>query len=113
MRKIAPALQLIERALPRLMELPDAHLNHGNVLRAAGRLVEAIESYHRAVSLDSERGMVRCNLAGALNDRGRLKPGQRVRAARGRAFCAARAGKYGRPAPCVIQSNDVHIGPTG
>src|SRR5206468_1310825 len=52
--EIGPALQLIERALPRLVELPDAHLNHGNALRVAGWLAEAIESYRRAVALDSD-----------------------------------------------------------
>src|SRR5262249_52149739 len=64
--KIAPALELIERALPRLAKLPDAHLNHGNALQAAGRPLEAIESYRRAVTLDPDHGMAHCNLAGAL-----------------------------------------------
>ena len=35
--KPAPALQLIERAMPALSELPDVHLNYGNALREAGR----------------------------------------------------------------------------
>ena len=34
--KPAAALQLIERALPSLAELPDAHLNYGNALRDLG-----------------------------------------------------------------------------
>ena len=49
--KLGPALQLIERALPALAELPDAHLNYGNALRAAGRLEEAAASYRRAIAL--------------------------------------------------------------
>jgi tetratricopeptide (TPR) repeat protein len=73
--EIEPALQLIERALPGLAQLPDAHLNHGNALRAAGRLVEAIKSYRRAVALDPDHGMAHCNLAGALNERGAFEAG--------------------------------------
>ena len=42
--KLAPAMQLIERALPALAGLPDAHLNFGNALRAAGRPAEAVEA---------------------------------------------------------------------
>src|SRR5271168_2890469 len=47
--RIGPAIQLIERALPALPALPDAHLNYGNALQAAGRLVEAADSYRRAI----------------------------------------------------------------
>ena len=40
--KNGPAIQLIERALAALTELPDAHLNYGNALQKAGRLAEAV-----------------------------------------------------------------------
>ncbi len=61
------ALRLIERALPRLPELPDAHLNCGNALREAGRLAEAVASYRRAIALSPDYGMAHNNLAAALN----------------------------------------------
>jgi tetratricopeptide (TPR) repeat protein len=66
---------LIERALPALRELPDAHLNYGNALRAAGRLMEAVESYRRAIALKPDYGMAHSNLARALNDRGLFEEG--------------------------------------
>jgi tetratricopeptide (TPR) repeat protein len=58
---------LIERALPRLPELPDVHLNYGNALREAGRLAEAVASYRRAIALNPDYGMAHNNLAAALN----------------------------------------------
>jgi tetratricopeptide (TPR) repeat protein len=68
--KIAPALRLLERALPDLPDLPDAHLNYGNALRDAGRLAQAVESYHRAIALKPDYGMAHSNLACALNEQG-------------------------------------------
>jgi Flp pilus assembly protein TadD len=44
--RISPALELIGRALPALANDPEAHLNYGNALGAAGRLAEAAR--HRA-----------------------------------------------------------------
>jgi protein O-GlcNAc transferase len=73
--KIGPALQLIERALPALAELPDAHLNYGNALRAAGRMAEAIVSYRLAIALQPDHGMAYNNLARALIDEGALEAG--------------------------------------
>ena len=73
--KLGPALQLIERALPALAELPDAHLNYGNALRAAGRLEEAAASYRRAIALKPDHGMAHNNLARVLIDRGSLEAG--------------------------------------
>ena len=73
--EIGPALQLIERALPALTELPDAHLNHGNALRAAGRLKEAAVSYRRAIALRPDHGMAHNNLARVLIEEGALEAG--------------------------------------
>jgi predicted O-linked N-acetylglucosamine transferase (SPINDLY family) len=70
--KIAPALQLIERALPALAELPDAHLNYGNALRADGRPKEAAASYRRAIALKPDHGMAHNNLARVLIEEGAL-----------------------------------------
>ena len=64
------AIELIERALPELQGLPEAHLNHGNALRAAGRFAEAADSYRRAIALEPDYGMAHSNLARALNDQG-------------------------------------------
>lgn len=64
--KIGPALQLIERALPALAKLPDAYLNYGNALRAAGRLPEAITRYREAIALKPDYGMAHNNLARVL-----------------------------------------------
>jgi protein O-GlcNAc transferase len=64
------AIELIERALPELQDLPEAHLNHGNALRAAGRFAEAADSYRRAIALEPDYGMAHSNLARALNDQG-------------------------------------------
>src|SRR5271166_4989651 len=44
------AITLIERALPELYDLPEAHLNLGNALQKVGRLSEAVDSYRRAVA---------------------------------------------------------------
>lgn len=71
--KLAPALQLIETALPALADLPDAHLNYGNILRDLGRLSEAAASYRRAIALDPANGMAHNNLARALIDQGDLE----------------------------------------
>jgi predicted O-linked N-acetylglucosamine transferase (SPINDLY family) len=68
--KIAAALQLIERALPALAGLPDAHLNYGNALRAAGRPKEAVVSFRRAIALKPDYGTAHNNLARLLIDRG-------------------------------------------
>jgi tetratricopeptide (TPR) repeat protein len=65
--KAKTALRLIERALPELRELPDAHLNYGNALREAGRLTEAVASYRRALALRPDYGMAHNNLAAAFN----------------------------------------------
>jgi predicted O-linked N-acetylglucosamine transferase (SPINDLY family) len=73
--EIGPALQLIERALPALTELPDAHLNYGNALRAAGRLKEAAGSYRRAIALQPDHGMAHNNLARVLIEKGALEAG--------------------------------------
>jgi len=73
--KLAPALQLIERALPALAELPDAHLNYGNALRDAGRPAEAVASYSRAIALQPDHGMAHNNLARVLIDAGALAAG--------------------------------------
>ena len=64
------ALQLTERALPALATLPEIHLNHGNVLRSAGRAAEAVASYRRAITLEPDHGMAHNNLARALIDMG-------------------------------------------
>ena len=73
--KLALALQLIQAALPALADLPDAHLNYGNVLRDLGRLREAAESYRRAIALDPASGMAHNNLARTLIDQGDLEEG--------------------------------------
>jgi predicted O-linked N-acetylglucosamine transferase (SPINDLY family) len=77
-RKITPALQLIERALPALAELPDAHLNYGNALRAAGRSAEAVASYRRAIALKPDHGMAHNNLARLLIEQRQLRAGLRA-----------------------------------
>ena len=69
------AIELIERALPELEDLPEAHLNLGNALREAGRLAEAVDSYRRAIALDPDYGMAHSNLARALNDQGLFEAG--------------------------------------
>jgi protein O-GlcNAc transferase len=69
-REIGPAIELIERALPELHDSPQAHLNLGNALWEAGRLVEAANSYRQAIVLDPNYGMGHSNLARALNDQG-------------------------------------------
>lgn len=68
--RMTAALQLIERALPALATLPEIHLNHGNVLRSAGRAAEAVASYRRAITLEPDHGMAHNNLARALIDMG-------------------------------------------
>jgi len=68
--RMTAALQLIERALPVLATLPEIHLNHGNVLRSAGRAAEAVASYRRAITLEPDHGMAHNNLARALIDMG-------------------------------------------
>ena len=73
--KLAPALQLIHAALPALADLPDAHVNYGNILRDLGRLHEAAASYRRAVALDAANGMAHNNLARALIDQGDFEEG--------------------------------------
>ena len=73
--KPAAALQLIERALPSLAELPDAHLNYGNALRDLGRPAEAAASYRRAIALKPDHGMAHNNLARLLIDQGALAAG--------------------------------------
>jgi protein O-GlcNAc transferase len=72
---IAPALELIERALPALGQLPDAHLNYGNALHEAGRPSEAVASYRRAIALKPDHGMAHNNLARVLIDQGMLEAG--------------------------------------
>jgi tetratricopeptide (TPR) repeat protein len=67
---------LIERALPELHDLPEAHLNFGNALREMGRLVEAVNCYRRAIALDPDYGKAHSNLARALNDQGLFEPGR-------------------------------------
>jgi protein O-GlcNAc transferase len=71
--KIGPALQLIERALPALAGLPDAHLNYGNALRAAGRPKDAAVSFRRAIALKPDYGMAHNNLARVLIDQGEFE----------------------------------------
>jgi predicted O-linked N-acetylglucosamine transferase (SPINDLY family) len=62
----ASAIALIERALPDLLDLPEAHLNLGNALMAAGRHAEAAASFRRAIALAPDYGMAHNNLAHAL-----------------------------------------------
>jgi len=73
--EIESSIKLIERALPELDNLPDAHLNLGNALQAGGRIVEAVESFRRTIALDPEYGMAYNNLAYALNDQGMFEAG--------------------------------------
>jgi protein O-GlcNAc transferase len=73
--KFQSAIELIERALPELHDMPEAHLNLGNALREAGRLTEAADSYRRAIELDPDYGMAHSNLARALNDQGLFEVG--------------------------------------
>ena len=101
--RMTAALQLIERALPALATLPEIHLNHGNVLRSAGRAAEAVASYRRAITLEPDHGMAHNNLARALIDMG--APGEALGSA-GRAaelipdFAGAHANHAGAlPAP--------------
>ncbi len=113
----ALAIELIERALPRLQDLPDAHLNHGNALLAAGRAAEAAEAYRRALALQPDHGLAHSNLGRALNDeklyeaglessnsRGGVDPRfrggarePRRRADRAGALCRGRSGAAARP----------------
>jgi protein O-GlcNAc transferase len=69
------AIELIERALPELDDLPEAHLNLGNALREVGRLTEAADCYRRAIDLDPDYGMAHSNLARVLNDQGQFEAG--------------------------------------
>ncbi|MBV8934801.1 MAG: tetratricopeptide repeat protein [Alphaproteobacteria bacterium] len=69
------ALRLIERALPTLPDIPDVHLNFGNVLRELGRLEEAVTSYRRALALKPDYGMAHNNLAAVLNQQGEFRAG--------------------------------------
>jgi protein O-GlcNAc transferase len=73
--KFQSAIELIERALPELDDLPEAHLNLGNALRETGRLAEAVDCYRRAIALDPDYGMAHSNLARALNDQGLFESG--------------------------------------
>jgi tetratricopeptide (TPR) repeat protein len=50
-------------------------LNYGNTLREAGRLAEAMTSYHRALALKPDYGMAHNNLAAALNQQGEFAAG--------------------------------------
>jgi len=68
--RIGPALALVERALPALAELPEAHLNHANLLRDLGRIDEAADSYRRAIDLDHDCAMAHNNLAHLLAEAG-------------------------------------------
>jgi predicted O-linked N-acetylglucosamine transferase (SPINDLY family) len=69
------AIELIERALPELNDLPEVHLNLGNALRGVGRLAEAVDCYRRAIALDPGYGMAHSNLAHALNEQGLFEAG--------------------------------------
>jgi protein O-GlcNAc transferase len=69
------AIQLIERAIPELDDLPEAHLNLGNALREVGRLTEAVDCYRRAIDLDPAYGMAHSNLAHALNEQNLFEAG--------------------------------------
>src|SRR5436190_991368 len=59
--EVGTALQLIERALPVLPEVPDVHLNYVNALRETGKLAEAVASYRRAIALAPDYGMAHNN----------------------------------------------------
>src|SRR5215831_10740408 len=69
------AIELIEQALPELVDLPEAHLNLGNVLRQAGRLADAVDSYRRAIALEPGYGMAHNNLACTLIDQDEFAAG--------------------------------------
>ncbi len=71
----AAAIELIERALPDLLDLPEVHLNLGNALREAGRLAEAVDRYRRAIAIEPGYGMAHSNLGRALIDQGALEAG--------------------------------------
>jgi len=73
--EIGSSIELIERALPALQNLPDVHLNLGNALEGAGRFAEALESYRRTIALDPDYGMAHSNLACALNNQGLFEAG--------------------------------------
>jgi predicted O-linked N-acetylglucosamine transferase (SPINDLY family) len=73
--KSQSAIELIERALPELHDLPEVHLDLGNALREAGRLTEAEGSYRRALELAPDFGMAHANLALTLNDQGLFEAG--------------------------------------
>jgi tetratricopeptide (TPR) repeat protein len=69
------AIELIERALSELDDLPEAHLDLGNVLRAVGRMAEAVSCYRRAIALNPDYGMAHSNLVRTLNDQGLFEAG--------------------------------------
>ena len=48
------AIEMIAKAIAVKADFPEAHVNLGNVLKAAGRIAEAEASYRRAVSLKPE-----------------------------------------------------------
>ena len=71
--QIKPAIRLIERALARLAEFPDAHLNHGNALRRpAGRRKRSKATTARWRARPRSQGTAHCNLGVALAGLGRL-----------------------------------------
>jgi len=73
--QIQAAIELIERAQPRLQDVPEAHVNLGNALQGAGRWVEAADSYRRAIALYPDYGIAHSNLARALNKQGLFEAG--------------------------------------
>jgi len=62
--------------LPDLQDLPEAHLNLGNVLMAAGRQREAVDRFRQAIALEPDYGMAHNNLSRALIDQGDFEVGR-------------------------------------
>ena len=68
------------RALHRAIELDpkcyEAHLNLGNAYRGQGLLIEAVNSYHDAISMTQDPAGAYNNLAETYKDPGRAGPGR-------------------------------------
>lgn len=66
----AAGLEWIEKALRRVEDHPDLHNNHGNVLKALGRLDEAEAAYERALALRPLDPAALSNLGAVARERG-------------------------------------------
>lgn len=69
----ARGAELIQKSLQWLGEVPEPHVDLGNVLRAIGKRDEAAESYRRALALRPDFALAHACLGGLLGEMGRFE----------------------------------------